>query len=358
MNLLSATIGMDHIRIAARISAGLSQPLSERPDYGTRQMVSQDDEKSDIPFLNGKLYSPSSLKDDMPLTEKQSQEAYDAGYEAASKAHSQGRPFYDPTDAFLWASKNDDRVPKVTEDDQSFWEWDYWVRKGAEDFNKSNNIKAPWLSDDDDIHLGSDQLTSGMQEQGVVRKTPGKGYCVKSEDNSDWSGGCYPTKGEAKKRLNQVEYFKHKGSSDRIPGDKIDIGKIASRIASASRQSTSHDDASESVSKTVAIEQNPISVTIKEFEWDHGDKRSFGSFRIVADTPHGELVGRGSIDSNNDADEETWTLGGKPISVKSPNLGIPHYYAGNDEMARFEKTKDTEIPEILSDWIVRHYGPV
>jgi hypothetical protein len=46
---------------------------------------------------------------------------------------------------------------------------------------------------------------------GVVKKTPGKGYCVKSEKNPDWSGGCAPTKGEAEKRLKQVEFFKHKG---------------------------------------------------------------------------------------------------------------------------------------------------
>lgn len=46
---------------------------------------------------------------------------------------------------------------------------------------------------------------------GVVKKTPGKGYCIKSEKNPDWSGGCAPTKGEAEKRLKQVEFFKHKG---------------------------------------------------------------------------------------------------------------------------------------------------
>ena len=48
----------------------------------------------------------------------------------------------------------------------------------------------------------SDEHTS------VVKKTPGKGYCVKSEKNSDWSGGCYPSKGEAEKRLDEVEMMK------------------------------------------------------------------------------------------------------------------------------------------------------
>jgi hypothetical protein len=52
-------------------------------------------------------------------------------------------------------------------------------------------------------------FVSSVEETGVVRKTPGKGYCVKSEKNPDWSGGCYPTKGEADDRLKEVEKFKH-----------------------------------------------------------------------------------------------------------------------------------------------------
>lgn len=42
----------------------------------------------------------------------------------------------------------------------------------------------------------------------VVRKEGDK-YCVRSEKNKDWSGGCYDTKEEATERLKQVEMFKH-----------------------------------------------------------------------------------------------------------------------------------------------------
>lgn len=41
-----------------------------------------------------------------------------------------------------------------------------------------------------------------------VKKEKGK-WCVKSEGNPDWSGGCYDTKGEAEDRLGQVEAAKH-----------------------------------------------------------------------------------------------------------------------------------------------------
>ena len=42
----------------------------------------------------------------------------------------------------------------------------------------------------------------------VIRKEKGQ-YCVRSPNNPDWDGGCYDTEEEAKKRLQQVEFFKH-----------------------------------------------------------------------------------------------------------------------------------------------------
>jgi len=50
---------------------------------------------------------------------------------------------------------------------------------------------------------------AGMESVSYVKKEKGKGYCVKSEHNPDWSGGCYPSKEEANKRLEQVEAAKH-----------------------------------------------------------------------------------------------------------------------------------------------------
>ena len=236
-----------------------------------------------------------------------------------------------------------------------------------------------------------------------IVKTPGKGYCVKSEKkDSDWSGGCYPSKGEAKKRLKQVEYFKHKGSSvelimancntvllsDTPPPELLSSfhALLAAQNDEDSDDRTSQQEqeakAPPGWKKTVEHMKghpeidNPFAlswymkekgdkphkkssvaagggVTVKSFEWDPGDKRSYGSFKVVADTPHGELVGEGMIDSGGGTENETWTLGGKPISsdVDYPDLGIPHYYAGARAMSRFEKVKDQEIPEILSEWL-------
>lgn len=44
----------------------------------------------------------------------------------------------------------------------------------------------------------------------MIRQTP-KGWKVVSEDGKKNLGGPYKTLGEAKKRLGQVEFFKHKG---------------------------------------------------------------------------------------------------------------------------------------------------
>lgn len=67
------------------------------------------------------------------------------------------------------------------------------------------------------------RLVARFKREAIIRKEKGKGYCVKSPSNPDWNGGCYPSKGEAEKRLEQVEYFKNK-SGRQIPIDKRFIG--------------------------------------------------------------------------------------------------------------------------------------
>ena len=46
------------------------------------------------------------------------------------------------------------------------------------------------------------------------------GYSVKSEDGSKHLGGPYKTKGEAAKRLREVEYFKSRGKRMTVPVTK------------------------------------------------------------------------------------------------------------------------------------------
>jgi hypothetical protein len=105
--------------------------------------------------------------------------------------------------------------------------------------------------------------------------------------------------------------------------------------------------------KKIIASVNPSVVTIKEFNYDSGDKRSYGDFYIVAETSLGELIGKGMIGSGSDTQDEVWTLNGKPIdeTIDYPDLGIPHYYAGSRSISRFEKVKDTEIPEAISEWV-------
>jgi hypothetical protein len=70
-------------------------------------------------------------------------------------------------------------------------------------------IAAQTAEEEEGLMADAPPVISQQEQQGYIKKTPGKGYCVKSEKNSDWSGGCYPSKGKAKKRLQQVEQFKH-----------------------------------------------------------------------------------------------------------------------------------------------------
>lgn len=77
---------------------------------------------------------------------------------------------------------------------------------------------------------GCNNIVSQRDQTGVIRKTPGKGYCVKSEHNPDWSGGCYPTMGEAKKRLEQVEAIKHVKSSRIVSSIKDDYALVRNDV--------------------------------------------------------------------------------------------------------------------------------
>lgn len=52
------------------------------------------------------------------------------------------------------------------------------------------------------------EIAAELLKEGYIRKVPGKGYCIFSEKGKNL--GCKPTKGEAEKRLQQIEYFKHK----------------------------------------------------------------------------------------------------------------------------------------------------
>jgi hypothetical protein len=50
--------------------------------------------------------------------------------------------------------------------------------------------------------------------ESVIRKEKGE-YCVRSPNNPDWNGGCYPTEEEAEDRLKEVEFFKRQAASAR-----------------------------------------------------------------------------------------------------------------------------------------------
>jgi hypothetical protein len=58
-----------------------------------------------------------------------------------------------------------------------------------------------------------------------IVKTPNKDeYCVRSEQNPDWSGGCYKSKEKAEDRLKTVEMFKHmKGKKKKGSDGSVDL---------------------------------------------------------------------------------------------------------------------------------------
>jgi len=83
------------------------------------------------------------------------------------------------------------------------------------------------------------------QKFAKIVKEKGK-YCVKSEHNPDWNGGCYDTEEEAKHRLQQVEMFKHmKGGSAKTAMDIRSLAEWA--IAQAATDASVADTISASL---------------------------------------------------------------------------------------------------------------
>lgn len=90
------------------------------------------------------------------------------------------------------------------------------------------------------------RLAATQQVEAVIRKV-GNEWCVKSPSNPDWSGGCYGSKEKAKKRLKQIEFFKHKGGSVRgrtrylAHYDEAGGWSIESNVTGVKYPRTSHD---------------------------------------------------------------------------------------------------------------------
>lgn len=56
------------------------------------------------------------------------------------------------------------------------------------------------------------QRVANLHQVAYVQKKDGK-WCVRSESNPTWDGGCYDSEAKAKRRLQQVEFFKHRKAS-------------------------------------------------------------------------------------------------------------------------------------------------
>jgi hypothetical protein len=72
-----------------------------------------------------------------------------------------------------------------------------------------------WFAKNRSLLKGEGMEKAGEEHLSVIKKEKGQ-YCVRSPNSPDWNGGCFDSKGEAEKRLKQVEYFKHKDSAWRV----------------------------------------------------------------------------------------------------------------------------------------------
>ncbi len=89
------------------------------------------------------LRSPSSPKGTPPLTSKEDQDAWDAGYEAASYHATSGHPRLDVESLFVWASGRDSRIPRhINEENPKFWEYLHAFGEGVSSYAEGKGIQV------------------------------------------------------------------------------------------------------------------------------------------------------------------------------------------------------------------------
>lgn len=77
------------------------------------------------------LRSPSSPKDAEPLTDREADAAWDAGYEAVTRVAGD-RTVVDADAVWIWVANRDRRIPRgMVEGHPQFWEWHWAVIEGA-----------------------------------------------------------------------------------------------------------------------------------------------------------------------------------------------------------------------------------
>lgn len=103
----------------------------------------------------------------------------------------------------------------------------------------------------------------------VIRKEKGK-YCVKSPKNPDWNGGCFDSEGEAARRLEQVEWFKHKSATteervaQRTEKMSFSANSVVARFQKSAASIDAHGEWRDIITKHAKAEQADMDDLVKK----------------------------------------------------------------------------------------------
>lgn len=106
-------------------------------------------------------------------------------------------------------------------------------------------------------------------------------------------------------------------------------------------------------------------VSSVEYEYDCGDKRSYGSLKVTAsfeesDLPFKTLTVEGNVGSSGGLEsgwEESVKLDDESVEFEwLPEVEVPHYYAGVRTCERWEERANETLVEDLQAWLDGEYG--
>jgi len=95
-------------------------------------------------------------------------------------------------------------------------------------------------------------------------------------------------------------------------------------------------------------------VTLKDYSYDCGDKRSCGALEVIATTNLGELKLEANLGSSGDLEDLTVTLNGEEANdddLSGFDPGTPHYYSGRRAVSTWEQNAKTNLQEALEEYL-------
>lgn len=137
--------------------------------------------------------------------------------------------------------------------------------------------------------------------------------------------------------------------------NEIEPSYLSKVAAYEAREKAEQDRLASTLSLKELVEDGKLTeVTLEEYSYDCGDKRSYGELEVTAKTNLGTLTIESTIGSSGDLEDVTMKLNDKEVIDDLDDKfdpGTPHYYSGKRAVATWEEKAKTTLQEALEEYL-------